>query len=88
MALALLARFVAVPKSPAFLVAVRSKTVDKSMVPVIPEDEIEEQFVKGSGPGGQNVNKRVNCVVLCHKPTGQLFDEGAALFLRSIECRL
>ena len=73
MALALLARLVTVPKNPAFLVAVRLKTVDKSRVPVIKEEDIEEQFVKGSGPGGQNVNKRVNCVVLCHTPTGQSF---------------
>lgn len=33
------------------------------------EDELEEQFVKGTGPGGQSVNKSVNCVVLCHVPT-------------------
>lgn len=45
-------------------------TIDKSRVPVIPDDDIEEQFVKGSGPGGQSVNKTVNCVVLRHKLTG------------------
>uniref|UniRef100_A0A146MFL0 Putative peptide chain release factor C12orf65, mitochondrial n=1 Tax=Lygus hesperus TaxID=30085 RepID=A0A146MFL0_LYGHE len=48
----------------------RNKDVDRSLVPVLNEDEIDEQFVKGSGPGGQNVNKRANCVVLRHLPSG------------------
>lgn len=34
------------------------------------EDEIEENFIKGWGPGGQSVNKTSNCVQLIHKPTG------------------
>lgn len=39
--------------------------------PVILNDEdIEESFVKGSGPGGQKINKRSNRVRLVHKPTG------------------
>jgi len=33
------------------------------------EDDLEEHFVRGSGPGGQSVNKTKNCVVLQHKPT-------------------
>ncbi|KAF6209800.1 hypothetical protein GE061_015550 [Apolygus lucorum] len=48
----------------------RFKDVERSLVPVLNEDEIDEQFVKGSGPGGQNVNKRANCVVLRHIPSG------------------
>ncbi|EDV22657.1 uncharacterized protein TRIADDRAFT_28629 [Trichoplax adhaerens] len=36
----------------------------------IPTKDIEESFVKGSGPGGQKVNKSSNCVILKHKPTG------------------
>ncbi|XP_029018189.1 mitochondrial translation release factor in rescue [Betta splendens] len=39
-------------------------------VPVLKEDELEEQFVRGSGPGGQATNKTSNCVVLKHIPTG------------------
>ncbi|XP_068422403.1 mitochondrial translation release factor in rescue [Clinocottus analis] len=38
--------------------------------PVLNEDELEEQFVRGSGPGGQATNKTSNCVVLKHTPTG------------------
>lgn len=34
------------------------------------EDDMEEKFIKGSGPGGQKVNKSNNCVQLIHKPTG------------------
>ncbi|XP_061166506.1 mitochondrial translation release factor in rescue-like [Saccostrea echinata] len=38
--------------------------------PVIVETDLEEDIVKGSGPGGQSVNKTSNCVVLKHLPTG------------------
>uniref|UniRef100_K9IH49 Mitochondrial translation release factor in rescue n=1 Tax=Desmodus rotundus TaxID=9430 RepID=K9IH49_DESRO len=34
------------------------------------EGELEEQFVKGHGPGGQATNKTSNCVVLKHVPSG------------------
>ncbi len=32
--------------------------------------DIEEIFVRSSGPGGQNVNKVASCVCLRHRPTG------------------
>jgi peptide chain release factor len=34
------------------------------------EEDIEESFVRSSGPGGQNVNKVSTCVVLLHRPSG------------------
>jgi len=48
----------------------RRQTIDRSKVPTINENDLEEMFVKGSGPGGSAVNKNSNCVVLKHKPTG------------------
>lgn len=44
--------------------------IDYSRAPVILEGDLEERFVRGSGPGGQNVNKTANCVVLKHIPSG------------------
>jgi protein subunit release factor B len=34
------------------------------------ESDIEESFVRSSGPGGQNVNKTSTCVCLTHKLSG------------------
>jgi len=34
------------------------------------ENEVEETFVRGSGSGGQKINKTSNRVVLVHRPTG------------------
>ena len=34
------------------------------------EKDLDEQFVRSSGPGGQNVNKLATCVILSHCPTG------------------
>jgi len=36
----------------------------------IREDDLDEQFVRSGGKGGQNVNKVATCVVLVHRPSG------------------
>nr|XP_008516707.1 PREDICTED: probable peptide chain release factor C12orf65 homolog, mitochondrial isoform X1 [Equus przewalskii] len=43
---------------------------DRPALPSLEESELEEQFVKGHGPGGQATNKTSNCVVLKHMPSG------------------
>ncbi len=34
------------------------------------EGDLEEQFIKGSGKGGQKINKTSSCVYLRHRPSG------------------
>jgi protein subunit release factor B len=34
------------------------------------EEDLDEQFVRSGGAGGQNVNKVSTCVVLVHRPSG------------------
>jgi protein subunit release factor B len=36
------------------------------------EEDLDEQFVRSGGKGGQNVNKVATCVVLRHRPSGLL----------------
>lgn len=43
---------------------------DRPALLSLEESELEEQFVKGHGPGGQATNKTSNCVVLKHIPSG------------------
>lgn len=43
---------------------------EKEEIVNIPHDELEIEFAKSSGPGGQNVNKRETAVRIMHKPTG------------------
>lgn len=51
-------------------IPIHNSQIDKSRVPKLNESDLEESFVSGSGPGGQCVNKSVNCCQLKHKPTG------------------
>ncbi len=39
------------------------------MATIDPAD-VQESFIRSSGPGGQNVNKVATCVQLLHRPTG------------------
>lgn len=36
----------------------------------IAEDDLVERFIRGSGSGGQKINKTSSCVYLLHRPTG------------------
>lgn len=36
----------------------------------IREEDLEERFIRGSGSGGQKINKTSSCVWLIHKPSG------------------
>ncbi|KAI9456265.1 RF-1 domain-containing protein [Lactarius psammicola] len=55
--------------APRFYSQMKKAHKERAM-PVINEDDIEESFVRGSGPGGQSINKTRNNVQLLHKPTG------------------
>ena len=46
------------------------KQLDYRRYPKLDPADITEQNVKGSGPGGQSVNKTSNAVILKHVPTG------------------
>jgi protein subunit release factor B len=52
--------------SPAKLAALLARIAALGIDPVA----IEEQFVKGGGPGGSKINKTANCVVLRYEPLG------------------
>lgn len=45
--------------------------------PVLKEDDIREAFLKGSGPGGQKINKTASAVQLKHLPTGTVIKSQA-----------
>ena len=36
----------------------------------IREEDLDESFVRGSGSGGQKINKTSSCVQLSHRPSG------------------
>ncbi|KIX10383.1 uncharacterized protein Z518_01465 [Rhinocladiella mackenziei CBS 650.93] len=38
--------------------------------PTLPDSELQHNYVKGSGPGGQKINKTNSAVQLTHIPTG------------------
>ncbi|CAG8607789.1 2672_t:CDS:2, partial [Ambispora leptoticha] len=46
-----------------------SKTLKERIKIVLNESDLEESFIRGSGPGGQKINKSSICVYLKHVPT-------------------
>ncbi|CAG9760033.1 unnamed protein product [Ceutorhynchus assimilis] len=48
------------------------KRIDYTQVPTLNEADLEEQQIKGSGPGGQKINKTSSCIFLRHIPTGMV----------------
>ncbi|KAF9566255.1 hypothetical protein CPC08DRAFT_814834 [Agrocybe pediades] len=57
------------PAPPRYYSALKKAHKERA-VPELREEDIEESFVRGSGPGGQSINKTENNVQLLHKPTG------------------
>ena len=53
------------------------------------EDDLVERFIKGSGPGGQKVNKTSSCVQLKHTPSGVEVkcQQGRSLTANRLEAR-
>ncbi|KAI0003340.1 RF-1 domain-containing protein [Russula compacta] len=58
-----------VPAVPRFYSQMKRAHKERA-IPVLNEHDLEESFVRGSGPGGQSINKTQNNVQLLHKPTG------------------
>jgi protein subunit release factor B len=58
--------------SPTFAVSPRKQQalLARMMELNIREEEIEEQFVRSSGKGGQHLNKTSSCAQVRHLPTG------------------
>lgn len=63
-------RSLAVPLSSNLCRLASTIHLDYSRYPTLQESDIEETLMRGSGPGGQAVNKTNNCVFLRHLPTG------------------
>ncbi len=53
-----------------FPIELSPETLQKAAELHVEPEDIEEQFIRGSGAGGQKINKTNSCVWLKHLPTG------------------
>jgi len=44
--------------------------IDKAASLGVRPEDVEENFIRGGGHGGQKINKTASCVQLIHRPTG------------------
>ncbi|ORY94847.1 RF-1 domain-domain-containing protein [Syncephalastrum racemosum] len=68
----MLNRFLSLPSSPwqRLFTSAAAKAAKERQKIVLEDKDLVEKFIKGWGPGGQVINKRVSCVELKHIPTG------------------
>ncbi|KAK2156090.1 hypothetical protein LSH36_222g04038 [Paralvinella palmiformis] len=58
------------PHSSSYYQYIQKRCKHEIEYPPLIESDLEETFIRGSGPGGQKINKTSNCVMLKHLPTG------------------
>lgn len=56
--------------SMSFPVELSEKILEKASELEVRFEDIEEKMIRGSGAGGQKINKTASCVQLLHRPTG------------------
>lgn len=52
-----------------FPIQLSTKYIELAKLLNVRPEDIDEYFVRGTGPGGQKINKTNNCVELHHRPT-------------------
>lgn len=53
-----------------FPIELSSEVLKKAAKLKVLGEDVEEKFIRGSGAGGQKINRTANCVWLKHLPTG------------------